>query len=160
LGEASDIRFFHAMESAFCQHTELGQQEDDLETRVESYEQEGPRQQLLEQDQGSLPPRAKADSFVDIYFSTIHIAYPFISEPDFRRTYESFWQSDSLEGFRGPWLSLLCKCISKNNHQNVPKSLCLTAVIARPPRISNTCRSPVYLKRSGRILDSAILQYL
>ncbi|KAK5020676.1 hypothetical protein LTS07_011491 [Exophiala sideris] len=107
LGEASDIRFFHAMESAFCQQTELGQQEDDLEARVESYEQEGPRQQLLEQDQGSLPPRAKADSFVDIYFSTIHIAYPFISEPDFRRTYESFWQSDSLEGFRGPWLSLL-----------------------------------------------------
>ncbi|KIV81257.1 hypothetical protein PV11_03456 [Exophiala sideris] len=111
LGEASDIRFFHAMESAFCQQTELGQQEDDLEARVESYEQEGPRQQLLEQDQGSLPPRAKADSFVDIYFSTIHIAYPFISEPDFRRTYESFWQSDSLEGFRGPWLSLLSRSI-------------------------------------------------
>ncbi|KAK5020729.1 hypothetical protein LTS07_011465 [Exophiala sideris] len=107
LGEASDIRFFHAMESAFCQQTELGQQEGDLEARVESYEQEGPRQQLLEQNQGPLPPRANADSFVDIYFSTIHIAYPFVSEPDFRRTYESFWQSDSLEGFRGPWLSLL-----------------------------------------------------
>ncbi|KIW86522.1 hypothetical protein Z517_01920 [Fonsecaea pedrosoi CBS 271.37] len=107
LGEASDIRFFHAMESALCQQTEFVQQEDNPEARVESYEQEGPRQQPLEQNQGSLPPRAIADSFVDIYFSTIHIAYPFISQPDFRRTYESFWRSDSLEGFRGPWLSLL-----------------------------------------------------
>ncbi|KIW45813.1 uncharacterized protein PV06_01524 [Exophiala oligosperma] len=107
LGEASDIRFFHAVESAFCQQSESGQQEDDPEARVESYEQDGPRQQFLEQSQGPLPPRASADNFVDIYFSTIHIAYPFVSEPDFRQTYESFWRSDSLEGFRGPWLSLL-----------------------------------------------------
>lgn len=109
LGEASDIRFFHAVESAFCQQSESGQQEDDPEARVESYEQDGPRQQFLEQSQGPLPPRASADNFVDIYFSTIHIAYPFVSEPDFRQTYESFWRSDSLEGFRGPWLSLLGK---------------------------------------------------
>ncbi|KAJ4533877.1 hypothetical protein HRR80_004550 [Exophiala dermatitidis] len=107
LGEASDIRFFHAMQSACSQQTQSGQQEDDSEARVDSYEQEGAHQQLLDQNQGSLPPKGSADSFVDIYFSTIHIAYPFISEPDFRRTYESFWQSDSLEGFRGPWLSLL-----------------------------------------------------
>ncbi|KAK5023512.1 hypothetical protein LTR13_011197 [Exophiala sideris] len=111
LGEASDIRFFHAMESTFGQQSEFGQQQDNFEGRIDSYEQEGPRQHLPEQDQACLPPRADADKFVNVYFSAIHIAYPFISESDFRQTYESFWRSSSLEDFRGPWLSLLCKCI-------------------------------------------------
>ncbi|KIX95747.1 uncharacterized protein Z520_08455 [Fonsecaea multimorphosa CBS 102226] len=106
LGEASDIRFFHAMESAFCQRSPSDCQEGVPEMRVDSYEQEGTRQ-VSEQNQGCLPHRTDADNFVEIYFSTIHIAYPFISEPDFRKTYESFWQADSLEEFRGPWLSLL-----------------------------------------------------
>ncbi|KAK5189305.1 hypothetical protein LTR96_010909 [Exophiala xenobiotica] len=108
LGEASDIRFFHAIESTFGLQSELGLQEEGLSgARVDSYEQEGTRRQVTGQSQGFLPHRTTADNFVDIYFSTIHIAYPFISEPDFRKTYESFWQSDSLEGFRGPWLTLL-----------------------------------------------------
>ncbi len=110
LGEASDIRFFHDMELAYCRPPEPDRQQGHPEARVDSYEQEGP----IAQDPGDkshvlLPERASADRLVYIYFSTIHIAYPFISEPDFRQTYESFWQSDSLEGFRGPWLSLLCK---------------------------------------------------
>ncbi|KAK7897959.1 hypothetical protein LTR67_004591 [Exophiala xenobiotica] len=108
LGEASDIRFFHDIELAYCQPPEPGRQQGRPEARVDSYEQEGaPTQDPEDKSHVLLPDRASADHLVHIYFSTIHIAYPFISEPDFRQTYESFWQSDSLEGFRGPWLSLL-----------------------------------------------------
>jgi hypothetical protein len=111
LGEASDIRFFHAMESTFGQQAGLDQQVDGAsEGRVDSYEQEEIRPEVSDHNEGCLPHRATADNLVNIYFSTIHIAYPFISEPDFRTTYEKFWQSESLEGFRGPWLSVLCEC--------------------------------------------------
>lgn len=104
LGEASDIRFFHDVEATFG-HREIrgsGRQ-------VDSYEQETVRSAVSEQDRRCLPHRTAADSFLTVYLSTIHIAYPFISEPDFRSTYEKFWQSDSLEGFSGPWLSMLCE---------------------------------------------------
>lgn len=102
LGEASDIRFFHAIEATF------GQQERDIsEAHVDSYEQDGIQLGTSEPGRGCLPHKTAADKFVNIYFATIHIAYPFISEARFRTTYEKFWQSESLEGFRGPWLSIL-----------------------------------------------------
>lgn len=104
LGEASDIRFFHAIEATF------GQQERGIsEAQVDSYEQGGVQPGASERGRGCLPHKTAADKFVNIYFVTIHIAYPFISEPEFRTTYEKFWQSESLEGFRGPWLSILCE---------------------------------------------------
>lgn len=110
LGEASDIRFFHVVESSFGKQPGSDQQDGPAsQEQVDSYEQEVIRPGSPEQNQGCLPPRTVADNLVNIYFSTIHIAYPFISEPDFRATYESFWQSDSLEGFHGPWLSMLCE---------------------------------------------------
>ncbi|KAJ9602020.1 hypothetical protein H2200_013380 [Cladophialophora chaetospira] len=108
LGEASDIHFFHALESSFGQQPGSKQQDGPAsQEQVDSYEQECIRPGSPEQNQGFFPQRTVADNLVNIYFSTIHIAYPFISEPDFRATYENFWQSDSLEGFRGPWLSML-----------------------------------------------------
>ena len=113
LGEASDIRFFRAMKLALSGNIEDGQQPAGvLDGQVDSYEQEEIQPQCPAGPNYSfLPTRANADRFVDIYFSTIHIAYPFISQSDFRRTYESFWKSDSLEDFRGSWLSLLCKAL-------------------------------------------------
>lgn len=111
LGEASDIRFFHAMESTFGRQAGSGQQVDGgSEAQVDSYEQDGIRPGVSDHNDGCLPHRPSADNLVNIYFSTIHLAYPFISEPEFRTTYEKFWQSESLEGFRGPWLSVLCEC--------------------------------------------------
>jgi hypothetical protein len=114
LGEASDIRFFHTIELAFCQRAELDQGRGLPKPRVDSYEQEGASQrQTPEDNHAVLPHRVTADSFLDIYFSTIHLAYPFIWQPTFRETYESFWQSDSLDSFRGPWLALLCESMAK-----------------------------------------------
>ena len=111
LGEASDIRFVHSMESQFCHPSGSDQQMQGVpEGRVHSYEQDVSRTPgPSDPSGGRLPPKSTADDYVDIFFSTIHIAYPFLSEPDFRRQYESFWRSDSLEDFREPWLSLLHK---------------------------------------------------
>ena len=39
-----------------------------------------------------LPNRKKADSLIDIYFSTIHVAYPFICRQQFMKEYEAFWK--------------------------------------------------------------------
>jgi len=102
LGEASDIRFFHAIEATFGQ-----EERETSEAQVDSYEQDGTQPRASEQGRGGLPPRTAADKFVNIYFATIHLAYPFISEPDFRAKYEKLWQSQTLDGFRGPWLSIL-----------------------------------------------------
>lgn len=119
LGEASDIQFFHTMESTFGQSPALGQaNEGDLEGQVDSYEQDSSRHNefsVPSQCHACLPPRALADDFVNVYFSTIHLAYPFVSEPEFREKYENFWLADSLDGFAGPWLSTLCKCVPPMN---------------------------------------------
>lgn len=113
LGEASDIRFFRAMKLVLSGNIQYGQQSAGvLDGQVDSYEQQDIQPQCATgQNYSLLPTRANADRFVEIYFSTIHIAYPFISQPDFRRTYESFWESGSLEGFREAWLCLLCKTL-------------------------------------------------
>jgi hypothetical protein len=111
LGEASDIRFFNAMKQTLFESScrSEPQQVDSL-CRIDSYEQdEVQRQATLDEDQVYVPSRATADNYVEIYFSTIHIAYPFVWRPVFMETYEKFWQSESLVKLRGPWLSLLCK---------------------------------------------------
>lgn len=110
LGEASDITFFHAMKQQLTLRSNVDAHEESSSTEhMDSYEQDGQlRLAGWDEDSVSLPPRATADKFLDIYFSTIHIAYPFIWEPLFREKYRGFWKSDSLEGFRGPWLSILC----------------------------------------------------
>ncbi|KIW94548.1 uncharacterized protein Z519_04524 [Cladophialophora bantiana CBS 173.52] len=109
LGEASDITFFNTMKQALTLRSEAEQSEGDTSTtQLDSYEQDGAlRTACADSAAESLPPRAIADKFLEIYFSTIHMAYPFIWEPVFRQKYEAFWGSDSLQNFRGPWLSVL-----------------------------------------------------
>jgi hypothetical protein len=111
LGEASDIRFFNAMKQTLFESSCNNEpQQGDSLCRIDSYEQdEVQRQATIDEDQVYLPKRATVDNYVEIYFSTIHIAYPFVWRPGFMETYEKFWQSESLEKLRGPWLSLLCK---------------------------------------------------
>ncbi len=111
LGEASDIRFCHAMRKELTTNSTLDQQGDSGSIgEPDNYEQdETPGQAVSDEETALLPPRSTADKFLDIYFTTIHIAYPFVWEPAFRRKYEEFWKADSLESLGGPWLSLLCE---------------------------------------------------
>ncbi|KIV88575.1 hypothetical protein, variant [Exophiala mesophila] len=108
LGEASDIRFYHILQSAFGPPPGADVNESGVsEPPVNSYEQEKIWPAPADKKLDSLPSRQTADSLVDIYFSTIHKAYPFLSEPDFMAFYGRFWQSESLDEIRGPGLSTI-----------------------------------------------------
>lgn len=108
LGEASDVRFFHTVKSIFRE----GDQLDGTDQRdIQSYDQgvlhlearDGPERQ------SDLPTRELADTYIEIYFFTIHIAYPFVSKPSFMARYEKFWEGDVETVQSSSWLPLLCK---------------------------------------------------
>ena len=108
LGEASDVHFFHMVKQV------LGDKQlsdNATENDMQSYDQE---EVLFESPNGNgahlhLPSREIADKYIEIYFCTIHIAYPFICRPSFMTHYENFWKGDFEVGRRSPWLPLLCK---------------------------------------------------
>lgn len=137
LGDASDITFWHAMRKELAQSLPDGPV---AAAGVDSYEQDDampitPGASVPDSHSRAtavtfssaaegfpvpvalLPSRLTADKLLDIYFSTIHVAYPFVCEPLFRRKYEEFWKGDSIQGIDtdesgGLWVSLLCKSIT------------------------------------------------
>ena len=108
LGEASDVHFFHMVKQV------LGNRQlsdNMIDHDMQSYDQEelpfgSPNDQ---RDRLHLPSRDIADKYIDIYFCTIHVAYPFISKQSFMVHYEKFWKGDFEVGKSSPWLPLLCK---------------------------------------------------
>lgn len=106
LGEASDVHFFHMVKRV------LGDKpaSDNVAENMQSYDQEEP---TFESPDGHgrlhLPSREMADKYIDIYFCTIHIAYPFICKPSFMVRYENFWKDDFEVDKGSPWIPLLCK---------------------------------------------------
>lgn len=112
LGEASDVHFFHMIKRV------LGDKpaSDNAAENMQSYDQEEPTFDF-ENPNGHggrlhLPSREIADKYIDIYFCTIHIAYPFICKQSFMVRYENFWKGNFEKGKGSPWISLLCKSSS------------------------------------------------
>ncbi|KUJ10759.1 uncharacterized protein LY89DRAFT_710532 [Mollisia scopiformis] len=103
LGEASDVRFFHTIKKILRDDVHSG---SSVEGETQSYDQEILR---LETHGGrhNLPTKEVADAYIEIYFFTIHIAYPFLNKPSFMVRYARFWTGD-VEADEGPsWLPLL-----------------------------------------------------
>jgi hypothetical protein len=109
LGEASDLRFFHTIKNIL---QDQDQTDGVTENDIQSYDQGIPH---LEMQGGinhpELPTKELADSYIDIYFFTIHIAYPFLSKPLFIECYEGFWKGDIEARESSSWLSLMCEFI-------------------------------------------------
>jgi hypothetical protein len=107
LGEASDLHYFHTIKNILQDQDQPGgQPEDD----IQSYDQG--MQHMDTQggdDRADLPAKELADSYIGIYFSTIHIAYPFVSKPSFVEKYERFWKGDKEVTESSSWLSLICE---------------------------------------------------
>ncbi|RDW71451.1 hypothetical protein BP6252_08014 [Coleophoma cylindrospora] len=102
VGQASDIWFFHSVKEIL----QNGDASENVPHNVmQSYDGSIP---LLERGIAlELPPRELADFYIDTYFSTIHIAYPFISKLAFMERYENFWAKNSAPGSgENSWLSL------------------------------------------------------
>ena len=117
LGEVSDVRFFNLVESvlqekslasaaavAAAVHADGG---------MDSYEQDDPvRTDQIAATCGisiDLPSPETADEFLDIYFSTIHVAYPFIQKPVFMATYRRIRESGSMKDVDTSWIAVLCR---------------------------------------------------
>jgi hypothetical protein len=107
LGEASEVRFYHSVKQV------LGDDqisEAEPGSNVDGYDQgdnhmAGPIRGRIAPNP---PPRQLADTYIDIYFSTIYIAYPFVCKPVFMTNYEKFWHGGIDSGTDLSWVPLLC----------------------------------------------------
>lgn len=104
VGQASDAWVFNIIREILHEGEPL---QNPLGDAIHSYDRGTPPL-----DHGippELPAREVADNYIEIYFSTIHIAYPFVNRPSFLVQYEKFWIDGlAASGGRDPWLSLLC----------------------------------------------------
>ena len=113
LGEASDIRFYNAVkQSLFPQPGNETDQPNNLTSRDCSYEQDKsstrPRKCNLSM---IIPSRATAEKYIHVYFTTIHIAYPFVPRVAFDEAHNEWWQSEPYQKLSDTWTSLLCKFV-------------------------------------------------
>lgn len=108
LGEASDVRFFNLVARVLQKPNLLAAQADE---RMDSYEQDDSMCTTLAPaaSRVDMPSLETADMYIDIYFSTIHIAYPVISERAFLKPYRALRESGSIDGVSNSWLAALCK---------------------------------------------------
>lgn len=70
----------------------------------------------LLQTQYALPPRDVADHLLGLYFSSVHIFYPWIYSPKFRAAYEAIWlpNNPSLDSGGKPDIGLGSDCCSRD----------------------------------------------
>jgi hypothetical protein len=111
LGEASDVRFYHAIKKIL--------QDGDMSNGVPDNDIQSYDQGILHLERQDhynidvdLPTKGLADEYINIYFSTIHIAYPFICKPSFIELYDRYWKGDSEVTENSSWLPLMCKFLS------------------------------------------------
>lgn len=122
LGEVSDVRFFNLIDRALQEKkNEAGSscspEKPGSETALDSYEQDEPSCAAaaaaaveLEQLAAALPARDAAERYLDVYFSTIHMAYPFISRTLFVTTYRRYRANPAAAvDLDGSWLATLCR---------------------------------------------------
>lgn len=104
-GKASDMRFLNTIRDFMREQEDPSRSGDnDAEHDDQSYLSGLPPiiGKPLE-----LPTREIARNYLDIYFSTIHIAYPFLCKPTVLRHMQKIWSGDFNEANDRPWLALL-----------------------------------------------------
>lgn len=106
LGEVSDVRFFNLVRRMVLANGTP----DANDEGPDSYEQDDPvPQRLLSEVSLELPSVEVAEEYIEIYFTTIHIAYPFIPKSTFWRIYRKLRESTSYDDVDISWLALLCE---------------------------------------------------
>ncbi|CAK7269819.1 hypothetical protein SEPCBS119000_003766 [Sporothrix epigloea] len=125
LGEVSDVRFFNLVDRALADTSNQGTParpgsladnpmqgpaSDGDEEALASYEQDdfSPESTAVQTDvPADLPDPATAQRYLDIYFSTIHVAYPFLPRALFMQTYHAYIASDRQSVPHDTWLATL-----------------------------------------------------
>lgn len=120
LGEASDVRFFNLVKRAL-QEENLSEWDDE---GMDSYEQDDADDPAARVAEVELPSPEVANGYLDMYFSTIHVAYPFIPRSTFMKTYREVREHGVTEDIDISWLALLR--MSPSNMVNSPDTTFMT----------------------------------
>lgn len=107
LGEVSDVKFFNLIKRVL-QKDNPSRADDDMD----SYEQDDlitncVSARFISTD---LPSEESAEAYLNIYFSTIHIAYPFIPKGAFLRMYNRVRETGAIEDIDVTLLATLSEC--------------------------------------------------
>jgi hypothetical protein len=102
LGEVSDLHFFNIVKQTFNR--------DFVSNDVNGYDHEEPNPSNYPDDVFmDMPSHGVVENYLKTYFTTIHIAYPFICETTFLRRYKSLRLSGITSDQDPSWLALLCR---------------------------------------------------
>ncbi len=125
LGEASDVRFFNLVKRILLEKHGRQLPEGDLD----SYEQDdmAPQNRAVSTSL-ELPAPNLADEYIDTYFSTIHIAYPFVPRSSFLRIYAKARESGLATGFATSWFAILCTFSPGLGVSSIPGNNYLTGI--------------------------------
>ncbi|CAK7222189.1 hypothetical protein SCUCBS95973_004756 [Sporothrix curviconia] len=121
LGEVSDVRFFNLVDRALADTSSSGTPVTDHPSHtiaaldgedeaLASYEQDDPSPEAAAAHIDAaveLPDPETAERFLDIYFSTIHVAYPFIPRAIFTQAYQVYIASGRETLPNDTWLATL-----------------------------------------------------
>lgn len=112
LGEVSDVRFFNLVRRVVLANGAPDGHGHGNDEGMDSYEQDDPiPQRLLSEVSLELPSPEIAEEYIDIYFTTIHIAYPYIPKSTFIRVYRKLRESNVYEDMDISWLALICESV-------------------------------------------------
>ena len=102
LGEPSDVRFFNLVKRVLQEASPSERDEG-----MDSYEQDDAEDASACDASVDLPSPEVAERYLDIYFTTIHVAYPFIPRSSFMKTYRNVCENGITEDIDFSWLALL-----------------------------------------------------
>lgn len=102
LGEPSDVRFFNLVKRVLQE-----QSPSERDEGMDSYEQDDADDAAACDASVDLPSFHVAERYLEIYFTTIHVAYPFIPRSSFMKTYRDVRERGVTEDIDISWLALL-----------------------------------------------------
>lgn len=103
LGEPSDVRFFNFVKRVLQEGSPSERDEG-----MDSYEQDDVDDAAACDASVDLPSPEVAEGYLDIYFTTIHVAYPFIPRSSFTKMYRDVRDNGVSDDIDFSWLALLC----------------------------------------------------
>ncbi|KAF4830821.1 Activator of stress genes 1 [Colletotrichum tropicale] len=107
VGEVSDIHFFNLVRQTAPSRGGDGVAQDDA-GEVDNYDIDAPiTMEYLQNPISDMPERSHAHRFLGIYFSTIHVAYPFVEEAPFMDKLKDLQDGNPAPDLTHSWLSLL-----------------------------------------------------
>lgn len=109
VGKASDVSFIHSIRQCVHGHKHLAGEDAPAQNYSQTHVSESfaaLKHPLL------FPSQVEADQFLDVYLSTIHIAYPFISKSVLLDAFQSFQTGEVHQPEFRRWLAMFSQCPS------------------------------------------------